>query len=455
MVIRVIEEGVNKLSNQIKLGMFQSSPKELDASERFNGSACPVTKIASEFEPFSEAYIKNPFDFFKRARQEEPIFYDPKSNYWVVLNYTDIVNIFRDPEIFSAALARHPVTAMCPAAAEVRDSLDISIEPSLVDEDPVTHKVHKKIFGDAFTPKRVNEIEPRIRGIVNGFIDRFIENGKADLVAQLLYEVPALAIFIFLGADDDKALMVKQLGAVRAVVSWGKPTEDEQIEMMHDISKHWEFTKQLVDQALMSPGDNYLGDMARLHLSDPTKFTVNYLCNVMFLMQFAGHETTTQASANGMRALLENKNQWDALCKDPKLIPNAVEEILRYDSSIFAWRRITTCDTKIGEFDIPKGAKILMALGSGSRDDSVFEDGDDFNIFRKQKKKHLAFGNGVHFCMGAPLARLEMKIILEELARRLPHIRMVKGQKWDYIPTLAFRGIKKLLIEWDVSKNSQ
>ena len=174
----------------------------------------------------------------------------------------------------------------------------------------------------------------------------------------------------------------------------------------------------------------------------------------MFLMQFAGHETTTQASANGMRALLENKDQWDALCKDPKLIPNAVEEILRYDSSIFAWRRITTCDTKIGEFDIPKGAKILMALGSGSRDDNVFEDGDNFNIFRKQQKKHLAFGNGVHFCMGAPLARLEMKIILEELARRLPHMRMVKGQKWDYIPTLAFRGIKKLLIEWDVSRNS-
>ncbi|MBL6864708.1 MAG: cytochrome P450 [Rhodospirillales bacterium] len=440
------------MSNQFNLGMFQSSPSEFKNADVTSASSCPVSKIATEFEPFGNSYIKNPYDFYQRARNEEPVFYDPKSDYWVVLKYTDIVEIFRNPEIFSAAIARHPVTELCPVAVEVRDKHNISIEPSLVDEDPETHKAHKKIFGDAFTPKRVNEIEPRIRRLVSGFIDRFIDKGSADLVSELLYEVPALAIFIFLGADDDKALMVKELGSVRSIVSWGKPTEDEQVDMMHDISKHWDFTKQLVDDALEAPGDNYLGDMARLHLSDPSKFTINYLCNVMFLMQFAGHETTTQASANGMRALLENYDQWRSLCKNPDLIPNAVEEILRYDSSIFAWRRITTRKTKVGKFEIPEGAKILMALGSGSRDSEIFEDGDNFDIFRKQKKKHLAFGNGVHFCMGAPLARLEMKIILEELTKRLPQMKMVKGQQWDYIPTLTFRGIKSLRVEWDANK---
>ena len=437
------------MSSKPKLGMFQSSSEDLGSEIEARISACPVSGMAAEFEPFDDAYISNPFEFFKHARNNEPIFYDPKSDYWVVLNYDDIVGVFRDPETFSAALARHPVTPMCPAAAEVRDSLNISIEPSLVDEGAETHKAHRKVFGVAFTPKRVNEIAPRIREIVTGFIDQFIDDGKADLVAQLLYEVPALAIFIFLGADDDKALMVKKMGAARAIVNWGKPNETEQIEMMHDVGEHWAFTKKLVEDALESPGDNYLGDMARLHLSDPSKFTINYLCNVMFLMQFAGHETTTQATANGMKALLENRDQWEEICDDLDLVPNAVEEILRYDSSIFTWRRVATKDTKIGDFDIPKGAKILLAIGSGSRDENAFTEGEKFDIFRKQEKKHLAFGNGAHFCMGAPLARMEMQIILEELAKRLPNMRLVKDQEWNYIPTLAFRGVQKLLVEWN------
>ena len=440
------------MSDKPRLGMFQSSPEEWAASRDMR-PACPVTGMAAEFDPFGASYITDPFDFFARARDKEPVFFDPESGYWVVLNYDDVVAVLRDPATFSATLARHPVTPLCPAAAQMRDSLDISIEPSLVDEEQETHLRHRKIFGDAFTPKRVAEIEPRIREIVSDYVDRFVADGRAELVSQMLYEVPALAIFIFLGADDDKAVMVKRLGSSRAVVNWGRPTEAEQVRMMEQMGEHWAFTKKLVDDALADPGDNYLGDLVRLYRGDPGIFTVNYLCNVMFLMQFAGHETTTQTAANGMRALLTDRRQWEAICDDPGLIPAAVEEILRYDSSIFTWRRIATKDARIGGFDIPKGARILIALGSGSRDGKVFADGDSFDIFRKQAKRHLAFGHGAHFCMGAPLARLELRIVLEELARRLPHMRLVPGQQWEYIPTLTFRGVQKLLVEWDVSEN--
>ena len=435
------------MSNTNGLGMFQSEPETTSVEAR--RAACPVIGLAAEFKPFSEEYMLDPYSFFKRARKEEPIFYDPEIDCWVVFKFDDIIKVFRDPETFSAALARHPVTPICPAAAAVRDSLNIEVEPTLVDEDPSTHRRHRKIFGDAFTPKRVNQVEPRIREIVNRYIDAFIDNGKAEIVAQMLYEVPALAVFIFLGAPDDDAVLVKNLGTTRGIVNWGKPSEDEQIEMMKDMGRHWDFTVKLVDDALEEPGDNYLGDMVRLHQEDPSLFTVNYLRNVMFLMQFAGHETTTQASANGIMHLLKNREQWEALCNDPSLIPNAVEEILRMDASIFAWRRIVTKDTEVAGQAIPKGAKLLLMTGSGNHDEGQFPDGEAFDIYRSNAKRHFAFGNGAHFCMGAPLARLEMKVILEELTKRIPSLRLVEGQEWEYLKTLVFRGVQKLQVEWD------
>lgn len=427
-----------------KFGMFQSDPDEAVVAP----VGCPVSEAADSFAPFSAEYLQNPYLFFDKVRNREPVFYSPELNYWVVLKYQDVTAVFRDPETFSPVNARHPVTPVCPAAAAVRDSLDLSIEPSLVDETAETHKHHRKIFGTAFTPKRVNEMEEQIRRIVDRYIDRFINDREAELVSQLLYEVPALAIFLFLGASDEDAVFVKKLGSDRAIVNWGKPSEAEQLAMMNGMGEHWQFTKDLVDKAYENPGDNYLGDMVRIHQSDPSLFTINYLYNVMFLMQFAGHETTTQASANGIRHLLSDREQWELLCENPSLLDNAVEEILRIDTSIFAWRRLSTRDAKIGEVDIPAGSRILLMMGSANHDEAVFPDGSKFDVNRSNAKKHLGLGLGAHFCMGAPLAKLEMKVILQQLTKRLPDLQLKAGQSWEYLPTLVFRGVQKLEVEW-------
>ena len=440
-----------------ELGMFQNVAGEYEAyqARRAGAGSCPMSGVAAAFKPSEADYLQNPYHFFDKARPAAPVFYSPAEDYWVVARYEDIIEIFKDPETFSPANARHPVQPLCPAAAAERDRMNITIEPCLVDEAPETHRKHRRIFGNAFTPRRVNQIEEQVRDIVTKFIDAFIEDGQADLVAQMLYEVPALAIFIFLGAKDEDATLVKKLGGDRALVNFGWPTEADQVAMMGNMAKHWAFTQKLVDDALANPGDNYLGDMVRLHQEDPDSFTVNYLVNVMFLMQFAGHETTTQASANGIKALLQDRAKWEMLCANPALIPNAVEEILRMDTSIFAWRRIATRDTQIGGVDIPAGAPILLLLGSGNHDEAHFPNPDVFDPARENAKKHLGLGHGAHFCMGAPLARLEMKIILEELTRRLPHLHLVKEQKYQYLPTLLFRGVQHLQVKWDVAQNPQ
>lgn len=444
------------MSDKFKeLGMFQNVEGEYEAyqARRAEIKGCPMSGMAAEFKPSESVYLQNPYRFFDKARPVEPVFYSPQEDYWVVMRYQDIIEVFKDPDTFSAANARHPVQPLCPAAAAERDSLNINIESCLVDETPETHRKHRRIFGNAFTPRRVNQIEDQVRAIVTKYIDAFIENGEADLVSQLLYEVPALAIFIFLGAKDEDAVFVKKLGGDRALVNFGWSTEDEQLTMMRGMADHWAFTEKLVNDALEQPGDNYLGDMVRLHREDPSRFTIIYLTNVMFLMQFAGHETTTQASANGIKALLQDRAQWEKLCTHPELIPNAVEEILRLDTSIFAWRRIATKDTQIGGVEIPAGGRILMMLGSGNHDEEMFPNPSKFDVERKNSKKHLGLGHGAHFCMGAPLARLEMKIMLEELTKRIPHLQLVDEQNYEYLPTLLFRGVQHLNVTWDVAQN--
>ena len=164
---------------------------------------------------------------------------------------------------------------------------------------------------------------------------------------------------------------------------------------------------------------------------------------------FAGHETTTNATANGLLALMENRDQWDALCGDPSLATNAVEEILRYSSSVIAWRREVVDDVIIGGVTLPAGSKVLAVTGSANHDESVFPEAEKFDITRANAKRHFAFGIGRHLCIGAALARIEMQVFLEELTRRLPHMRLVAGQEFVYSPNTSFRGPEHVRVEWD------
>ncbi len=182
-------------------------------------------------------------------------------------------------------------------------------------------------------------------------------------------------------------------------------------------------------------------------------WSLDYLYTVMHQFLFAGYETTTNAAAGAFRALLTNREQWEAMVADPSLIPNAVEESLRFYTPVPHWRRITTKEVRIGGVDLPAGARLLIALASADRDDEKFSNGDTFDIRRPDADEHMAFGWGRHLCLGEALARLEMRIALEELSRRLPHMYLVPGQHWEYSPNVCHRGPEHVLVTWDAGAN--
>jgi cytochrome P450 len=212
---------------------------------------------------------------------------------------------------------------------------------------------------------------------------------------------------------------------------------------------YWAYCRALVAAAQEAPGDNLPGDMVRMQ-REGAEISDDEIAGVLYSVLFAGHETTTTLLANAMREVLLNRDRWEELKANPDKWTAATEEFLRFSPSIVAWRRRALADAEIGGVAIPKGADILLLLGSANRDDRVFENPDVLDIDRANARNHLSFGYGIHFCLGQQLSKLEFGIAMRELARRLPSLRLAPEQEFSFARTTSFRIPTALHLEWDI-----
>ena len=394
-------------------------------------------------------YFADPYRFFAWARAEAPALHVAETDWWMIARYHDIRAVFRDQETFSSANVRQPLVPLCPRALEIYRSAGVQLEPTLADEAPASHRRNRRTFGRGLAARRVLQYEPKIREIVSSQIDGFIGDGRADLIARFLQPAAARMTFHLLGGADDEFELADWPGGMRRVEVLGAATEAAQVSLVEMVARLWSFAGGLARAAIENPGDSYLGDAVRQRRADPSLFTDNYLRNIAFLLQTAGADNQSQTLAHGLRAMLADGATWQRLCADAELIPGAVEELLRLGTPLLAFPRLATRDAEIGGRRLPAGATVLLLLASGNRDETVFPDGETMDIDRENARDHLSFGHGAHFCLGAPLARLEMRIALEELTRRLPGMRLAGGGPPDLFRTFTFRGLKHLTVEWD------
>jgi cytochrome P450 len=243
---------------------------------------------------------------------------------------------------------------------------------------------------------------------------------------------------------------VKRGSANRLLFMFGRASDDEQVEIATGMAAFWRYCEALAEDRRAHPRGDFTSDL--VHTPDATgqPLTQQEVSTILFGLLLAGHETTTNLLGNALRRLLEQREAWEALCTDSALIPGAVEEVLRYDSSVIHWRRRTTRPVTLSEVEIPANANVLVAIGAANRDPRVFPDPDRFDIRRPNAGEHLSFGYGPHYCLGAPLARLEARVVLEELTARLPSLRVVADQTYAFMPIVGFRGPRSLEVEWNV-----
>lgn len=415
----------------------------------------PVSPRAANFDPFSDGYQQDPPEYVRWAREQEPVFYNPAMGYWVVTRYDSIKAIFRDNIAFSASIALEKITPTGDEANAVLASYSYGMGRTLVNEDEPTHMARRRVLMDPFTPGELAQHEPVVRKLAREYVDRFIDDGKADLVDQMLWEVPLTVALHFLGVPEEDMDTLREYSIAHTVNTWGRPRPDEQVAVAHAVGKFWQFAGKVLDKMRLDPsGPGWMKYGIRKQAGYPDVVTDSYLHSMMMAGIVAAHETTANATANALKLLLQHPRAWREICDDPGLIPNAVDECLRHNGSVAAWRRLATRDVTIEGVDIPAGARLLIVTSSANHDERHFPDADLFDIRRDNAGEHLTFGYGSHQCMGKNLARMEMQIFLEEFTRRLPHMTLSE-QTFSYVPNTSFRGPEHLHVQWDPARNPE
>jgi len=407
-------------------------------------SGCPVHE---GFDPLAPEFLADPYAVLARLPLDEaPVFYAPSIGYYVLTRYADIEQVFHDPATFSAAAAQAPLVPLVPEAAEILLAGGHRPQPSMVSLDEPAHTRLRRPAAHAFSMTRVLAMIPAIEATAAQLLDAVAGQDEFDLVAALAFPLPANIVFSLIGVPENDFALLKRWCGSRAALSWGRPAPGDQVEIATSIAAYRRYLRDLVDLRADQPGDDLTATLLAIHRKDPDALTREEISSILFSLSFAGHETTTGLIGNTARRLLEEPGRWARVAARPDLIPAAVEETLRYDPSVPVWRRVTTRPVTIGGVDLPEGAKLFLWLAAGGRDAAVFPDPDRFDLDRANSGQHLAFGLGLHYCLGANLGRLETRFALEELARRYPRLRLAGDQELTFHPNISFRGPQVLRV---------
>lgn len=365
-----------------------------------------------------DLYVKGlPHDQFKVLRAKAPVFHHKEPagpGYWALTKYNDIVAVSKDPGTFSSHrggtnIEDYPADQM------------IIIQTLMLNMDPPQHGKFRRLVSQAFTPRMVEKLEPRIRETVNEILDRAEAKGECDFVREISAELPLQVIAELMGIPvEDRA---KLFDWSNRLIGF----DDPEFQTSPDdgaiaASELWQYANGLAENGGLTRPDGLVNALLNASI-DGEKLTEMEFDSFFLLLTVAGNETTRNLISGGMLALLEHPDQLARLQANPALLNSAVEEMLRWVTPVMYFRRTLTRDVEIRGQKLKEGEKVAMYYGSANRDEDVFPDGDVFDVGRTPND-HLAFGIGEHFCLGTSLARLEIRLLFEGLIARFPKLRL-------------------------------
>jgi cytochrome P450 len=388
---------------------------------------------------FSDAMRRNPYPVYDQLRSRSPVYHEPRSGLWMIFDYEGVKRVLNDHDAFSS---RH-------GPAEW-----------IIFQDPPRHTKLRGLISQAFTPRSVANLEPRIRELSRELLDRTIRRGEMDLAADFSIPLPIMVIAEMLGLPVGDRPQFQRWNDVILNMSYavvaGKTGSEEATRATHEFvavtAEMNAYVTGLLQQRQAAPKDDLLTRLARAEV-DGERLTQQEILGFFQILLLAGSETTTNLINNALLCFVENPDQLARLRAAPELLPSAIEEVLRYRSP-FQWMfRLTRREVEVHSQVIPAGKLVLAMMGSANRDPQQFRDADRFDITR-DPNPHLAFGHGHHFCLGAPLARLEARIALSVLLERVKGFELASDEPWEPRKGLHVHGPTRLPIRFEPGRQA-
>lgn len=404
------------------------------------------------FRFFSPEAQQDPYPLYAQARAEEPIFFCEDLGMWVATRHADVTAILRDTDRFSSRLTTVSVKEPPPEVVSVMRR-GFPRTSSIIHLDPPEHTSLRRRMNAAFTADRVAAMEGSISTLANQLVSSFEAEGRTEIMARFCGPLPVAVIADILGVSRADAGRFGQWAddAARLLMSGQLPTE-EWVRAAESVVSMQHHLADLISARRSTPADDLLGGLIQTATDPSGRLDMAKAVSHATTFVLAGHKTTTDLLGNALRLLLLHPDQLAALVRDPSLAAAVVEETLRRDCPVPGTARVANVDVKIGDVTIPKDARIFVLLGSANHDESVFAAPSRFEVGRADADEHLGFGRGVHFCLGAPLARLQGRVALSVLTQRLRGLRFANDGPVRFRQVTMFRGPVSLEIAWDVEE---